>query len=105
MGETLLAIIFIQVDDSLDIGTSRQAVSTCQELLAQLGIVIDLAVYQNPDGSVFVGNRLVAPGDVNNAQAAMPQPDSTIHVYTVVIRPAVAQSLVHGMNFASRDNP
>jgi len=47
----------------------------------------------------------VAPGNVNNAQAAMPQPDSTINVHAVVIRPAVAQSLVHGVNFASGDHP
>ena len=41
------------------------------EIAAQLAMVVDLAVEDDPDRAVFVGHRLVAAGAIDDRQTAM----------------------------------
>ena len=68
--ERVLAPLLVGVHDGLGIGIRVERVPVRDELRAQLAVVVDLAVEDHPDGAVFVANRLVAAGEVDDAQAA-----------------------------------
>ena len=50
----------------------------CLELGAQLDVVEDLAVEDDPDRAVFVVDRLLAAREVDDAQARVRQPDGPL---------------------------
>jgi hypothetical protein len=74
-----------------------------EQVPAQRGIVVDFPVQQDPDGAVFIGNRLPATADVNDAEAAVSQPHAGTHENAFIVRPAMAQGLVHPMHGLARD--
>jgi hypothetical protein len=63
----------------------------------QFKIVVNLAVVHEPDGLVFVGNRLFAGVHVYNAQAPHRQTNIFRRVATLFVRASVDDLLVHGL--------
>ena len=51
----------------------RNAIAVALELAAQLAVVVDLAVADQPDRAVGVAQRLLAAFEVDDRQAAMPE--------------------------------
>lgn len=58
-------------------------------------MVIDLTIENDPDGLVFVRDRLVTGGEVDDAKAAHADADLTIMVDALVIRTAVRDYVAH----------
>ena len=56
----VVAPLFIRVDDGLGVRARAVAMPGRFELAADVGVVVDLAVEHDPDGAVFVGQRLLA---------------------------------------------
>ena len=65
------------------------------ELARQLGEVVDLAVEDHRDRAGLVVDRLVARGEVDDAQPPVSEPHARPEVRAVGVRPAVAQDIRH----------
>jgi hypothetical protein len=95
VSEALFAVIFIEVDNSFSIRAGDESVPASEQFLAKFRIVINFTIQEHPDGSIFIADRLVTAGDINNAEPPMAQTDSAIHINALVIRTAMTQSSVH----------
>jgi len=65
------------------------------EQRANFGVVEDFAFVGNPLLAILVGHRLVAGGEVDDAQPAVPQCGIGIDVITEIVRSAVAKRPSH----------
>ena len=86
------------MDDHFGVRVGAEPVPPRLELGSQLSVIVDLAVEHDPYAAVFVGDRLMAAGDVDDAQATDPQDRRGIDMDPVIVRPAVAQRLRHGVH-------
>ena len=66
-----------------------QRVAAGEQLLAQLGVVVDLAVEDDDDGAVLVGHRLRAAGDVEDREPPVAEADAVADVEAVAVGAAV----------------
>ena len=69
------APLLVGVDDDLGVAVRAEGVAGGLELGAQLAVVVDLAVVDEPDGLVLVGHGLVPALAVDDAQAAVTEAD------------------------------
>ncbi len=76
--DTVRAVLLVQVDDDLRVSAGPKAVTPGLQSWPMRGVVVDLAVVDEPDRAVLVGHRLIARGQVDNAQAAKAKADLTI---------------------------
>ncbi len=92
-----LAVFLIQVNQHLGIGVRCELVPPPPEVLAQLRVVVDLAVERRPHRSVLVAQRLMAPGYVHDRQTAGADrhPAGRIAVHPLVVGSTVAQGRAH----------
>src|ERR1700689_4700825 len=105
------SVFLIQMDDRFRIGVRREDVSAPLQFPAQFAEVVDFAVEHNPDGSVFVSNRLAPGSQVDDAQAAHAQTPSRAEVVTFVVGTPVGDSGAHiaqlslenGLTFQAND--
>src|SRR2546426_9691432 len=72
------------------------------EIGGQLPVVVDLAVEHDPDGAIFVADRLVARLQVDDAQAAHPQTRTGPQIKALVVRTTVHQGRAHGAQLIER---
>jgi hypothetical protein len=63
----------------------------------QFKMVVNLAVVHEPDGLVFVCDRLFAGVHVYNAQAPHRQTNISRRVGTLLVRASVDDPLIHGL--------
>ena len=96
LGE-VLAFFLVEVQDHLGVAFCLENVAAGQQALAQLFVVVDLAVEDYPQRAVFVSDGLVARGKVYDGQAAHGQPDVMVGVVAFVVRAAVDDEVVHGL--------
>src|SRR5512136_1441938 len=66
MLHTVRAVLLEKVNDGLGIAMRAVAVAARDELLAQGKMVINFAVEYDPERAVFVRNRLMSAGNVDN---------------------------------------
>ena len=69
--------------------------TAAHEAAAQFLVVIDLAVEDDQLRSVFVEDRLPAPAQVDNAEAAHSEADGPVHINAFVVRTAMLQRRTH----------
>ena len=77
------------MDEHLGVAARREAMAGALELGGQLPVVVDLAVADDDDGAVFVGDGLVSARDVDDGEPSYPEEDVVVHVGSFVIRPPV----------------
>ena len=65
------------------------------EARAQFEIIVDLAVADDLDGPVFVRDRLLAAGKVDNTQPPHRQSDAGRGKKAFIVRPAMPQRVRH----------
>ncbi len=90
-----VAVVFIQVHQHFGIGLRGEAMAAALQLGAQFDVIENLAVEDHPYRAVFVAHRLVAAGQVDDAQAGVGQTDRSFVVEPLLIRPAVMQLADH----------
>ena len=66
------------------------------EFSAQCAVIVDLAIEDDLQRAIFVGQRLVAAVNIDDFQPAHRQADIAFDEIAVVVRPAMAQPVVHG---------
>ena len=69
--DAVVAPLLVGVDDRFGVGARAVAVAGRFELRPDVGVVVDLAVEDDPDRAVFVRQRLLAGGQIDDAQAAV----------------------------------
>ena len=62
--------LLVEVDDRLGVAVGRKTWPRALEVAPQLAVVVDLAVEDDPDGAVLVGDRLMAAFEVDDAEPA-----------------------------------
>ena len=78
------------MDDSFGVALSFELVSQFLKLGAQFTKIVDLAIEDHDDRTVFVADRLPAAGDVDDGETRYGKPDTVFKVITFAIRPAMA---------------
>ena len=96
-----VAVLFVGVDDGFGVGLGAEAMAAGLELAAELAMVVDLAVEDDPDRAVFVGHRLLAAGPVDDRQA----PVTEARPRGVKVAAAIGSAMVQpvGHRFDGRD--
>ena len=97
LGKAVDTPFLVQVHDRLRIGP-RAVVVAALEAMAEVGMVVDLAVVGDPHGAVFVRHRLhTRVADVDDAQAAVAEHDPPVGraPHAGVVGPAVRQRVAH----------
>src|SRR6267154_5714420 len=94
----LRPILFIKMNNDFGIGMSEAAMAAGLQLRAQLGKVIDLAVVDNPNGLIFVEDRLVPARQVDDAEPAHAQSDASLHKHSLVVGPTMHDGFAHPVN-------
>ena len=54
MGHTVCSVLFVRVDDDLGVGAGREAVPEIQQGLPDVLVVVNLAIENDPDGTVLI---------------------------------------------------
>ena len=93
--DAVRAVLLIGVQDGFGVAMGCVAMAGGFQARAEIGVVEDLSVVDNPETAVFVGHRLMAGGDVDNAEAAMAQRRTGIVVKAVVVGSAMRDSGGH----------
>src|SRR5581483_183899 len=65
-------VFLVQVDNRLSIAMGPVFMATAHQIVAQAGMVIDFAVKDHPDGTIFIADWLMPGSKVHDAQAAHP---------------------------------
>ena len=76
--EALGAEVLVQVEGDLTVGLRAEAVAARLELRAQPLEVIELAVVHDHQRAVLVGDRLVARREVDDGEAGMAEPKTSV---------------------------
>ena len=93
--EQAIAIALVQRDDDFAVAVGQEAVAVALELAAQLAVVVDLAVADQPDRAVGVVQRLLSAGQVDDRQPAVSERDERIVIDPFAVRPAMGQRIQH----------
>jgi hypothetical protein len=96
--EAVLAPFFVGVNDGLGVGVGVEAVTAGTQVVAQLAIVVDFAVEDDPDRAVFIANRLMTAREVDDAQPSHPQRDTIVHEHTFIVRTPMPDDLAHSVH-------
>ena len=98
-----LAPFLPRVHDDLGVAARAERMPAGGQLDDEFLIVVDLAVEHDGDSLVLVVERLVAAAEVDDRQAAMPEPDPGFEVEPVVVGTAMRDRVVHRDEEAARD--
>ncbi len=69
----------------------------------QLLVVVDFAVEYHHHRAVFVEQRLLAGGNVDDRQAPVTQADAGLDMQAALVRPAVQLRIVHALQHRAAD--
>ncbi len=95
MARKIEAVLLVEMDDHLTIAFGAQAVPARQQPLAQLAIVVDLAVEYRQHTAILICDRLVAARDVDNAESSHPERDARLDVRAALVGTAVNDRVCH----------
>ena len=84
-----------RVDDDFGVAAGAEAVAERFELGAQLDVVEDLAVEDDPERLVLVGERLLPAGQIDDRQPGMRQAGPVVAIGAELVRAAVPERARH----------
>ena len=96
--QALGALLFVEVDESFGIAVRGEPMAPADQLVAKFLIVINLTVEYHPYRAVFIGNRLMARAQVDDAEAPHADSARAVGVNTFIIRSAMADQVGHHSN-------
>ena len=95
------AVLIVCEDNSFGVAVSVKGVAELFQLRAQLEIVVDFAIEDDPRRAICVVNRLLSALEVNDGEPPHRQPDPVLKIKTVFVRPAMAYCLAHARKQAT----
>ncbi len=105
MLHAIAAIFFVQMDDGFRVAARAVAVPVGLQPSPQFSVIVNLAVEDDPDIMILVGQRLVAAFHVDNAQPPHGQADIFFDEEALVIGPAMHDAAVHARQHLSLNVP
>ncbi len=90
-----LAVAFVERNDQFAVAVGLERVAALLEILAQLPVVVDLAVADHPDRPVGIQQRLPPAFEVDDRQPAMAENCAVLAELPLAIGPAVPQRVQH----------
>ncbi len=93
--EEAVAVLLVEMDEDLGVAVGGEPVPEPLQLLAQLAVVVDLAVLDDRDRPVLVGDRLVAVLEVDDREAPGGKSHAVGLEEPVAVRPAMDEPGVH----------
>ena len=93
--DDVLAALLVEVEDDLGVARRLEAVAAPLEVAAQLAMVVDLAVENDPRRAVLVPHRLVAAREIDDRQAPHGEADLAHDHLALVVGTAVGDRRVH----------
>ena len=94
--EASRAPLLVGLGDHLGVASGGEAMAQILELRDQLDVVVDLAVLHHPVPAVFVRERLVAAGEVDDCEPVVRHPVAPVDVEAGAVGTAVAELAGHG---------
>ena len=91
------------MDDHLGVALGVEHVPQRLQLGDQLLVVVDFTVEDHHHGTVFIEQRLLAGGNVDNGQTPVAQSDAGLDVQAAFVRPAVQLRVVHTLQHRTAD--
>jgi hypothetical protein len=91
------------MDDDLGVGTGAEDMAAAGKFHHQRLEIVDFAVEDDAHRVVFVEQRLVAAGDIDDRQAAMPEPDARRGEEPVAVGPAMRDRIGHAVKQVAVD--
>src|ERR1041385_926228 len=82
-------ILLIEMDERFRIAVCIKAMPGLFKALPQLQMVVDLPVEDDPDALIFVADRLMAAGHIDNGKASHPKSDAAADIGAAIIRATV----------------
>ena len=98
------ALVFVEVDEHLGIRLGAKTVSSRQQAVTQLPIVVDFAVERDPDPAVLVRERLLSGRQTDDAEAAVTETDLWLDVTAFLVRSTVGEECLHRLESAAVDS-
>src|SRR5580700_10985330 len=95
MLDAILAIFLVEVNDGLGIALGSITMAARDQSLAQRTVVIDFTVENYPDRTIFVAERLMSVGDVDDAEAAHAEADIALRENAVIVWTAMGHHIAH----------
>src|SRR5215213_892323 len=83
------------MNDGFGVAVGVERMTQLFEFFAEFEVVVDLAIEDNPRAAIRVVNGLLAALEVDDREAAHREAGGAIDIKTVLVRPAVTNSLVH----------
>jgi hypothetical protein len=92
MMQALGAVVFIQMQRDLAVGLRAEAMPARLQLGADALEVVEFAVHDDVDRPIFVGDRLVAGGEIDDREPGVAECGATVGRHPVL--PAVGAAVV-----------
>src|SRR5580698_7886319 len=89
------AHLFIQMNDDFGISLGVETMTALFKLQTKFRKVINLAVKHDPCAAIFVEDRLVATGKINDAKPPHPEPRAIGNIKPLIVRTAVHDLVAH----------
>ena len=89
------AFILVEVQQHFDVAVGAKDVTASDKLLAQLEIVVDLAIAHQHNRIVFIEDGLIAAGKIDNAETAETECDVVIDKVSVGIGATMKERIGH----------
>lgn len=89
MGEAIGTEIFVEVDDGLGIAFGAKLVAGAFESSAEFAVIVDFAIEDDLDGSIFIGEGLVSGFEIDNRESAEAKGDTGVDTTGEIVAPIV----------------
>ena len=96
-GDAIRPLLFVKMQNHLGIGSRGEDVPLCLQLLAQVKIVVDLAVDHQHDPAVFGIEGLIPRLQIDDRKAAVAQQNAGPRKEAVTVRPPVGHGPAEGV--------
>ena len=103
LSRELLAVSAVQVGDDLRVTARSKRVAGSRERVAELCVVVELAVLNPPERPGVVAHRLMTPVEVDDAQASCPERDPRCAMDAAVVGAAVGHRVGHAIEHVRGD--
>src|SRR5438105_187915 len=87
----------------LGIGGGAEVMSAADQAFPQLAVIVDLAIKNDPDRLVLVGDGLMAAFDVDDRESTTSKGYRTINVKAFIVRSTMSDRVAHALEKVFRD--
>ncbi len=93
--DAVFPIFFVQVNDGFRVAVSAITMATRDQLLTQDRVVVNLAIENDPDRSIFIADGLVPGCDIDDAEPSHAQADTSSSKSAFIVRTAMSHHIAH----------